>query len=45
MFAIAISGVFVLLSQWQFGRSTQPEAPVCTTTEEVKPLTAVLQPG
>lgn len=45
MFAIALSGVFVLLSQWQFGRSTQPEAPVSTTTEEIKALTAVLQPG
>lgn len=45
MFAIAISGVFVLLSQWQFGRSTQPEAPVSTATEETRPLTAVLQPG
>jgi cytochrome oxidase assembly protein ShyY1 len=45
VFAIAISGVFVLLSQWQFGRSTQPEVPVSTTTEQVKPLTAVLQPG
>ncbi|MCB5273106.1 putative SURF1-like protein [Arthrobacter sp. SO5] len=45
VFAIVISGVFVLLSQWQFGRSTQPEAPVATTTEELKPLTTVLQPG
>jgi cytochrome oxidase assembly protein ShyY1 len=45
LFAIVISGVFVLLSQWQFGRSTQPEVPVSTTTEELKPLTAVLQPG
>ncbi|WP_427006648.1 SURF1 family protein [Pseudarthrobacter sp. H2] len=45
VFAIAISGVFVLLSQWQFGRSTQAEAPISTTTEEVKPLTAVLEPG
>lgn len=45
MFAIAISGVFVLLSQWQFGRSTQPEAPVSTTTEETRQLTSVLQPG
>lgn len=43
--AIVISGVFVLLSQWQFGRSTQPEAPVSATTEELKPLTTVLQPG
>lgn len=45
VFAIALSGFFVLLSQWQFGRSTQPEAPVSTTTEETKALTAVLQPG
>ena len=45
VFAIVISGVFVLLSQWQFGRSTQPEAPVATTTEERKPLTTLLQPG
>ncbi|MDN4642657.1 SURF1 family protein [Arthrobacter sp. PsM3] len=45
VFAIVISGVFVLLSQWQFGRSTQPEVTVSTITEEPKPLTAVLRPG
>ncbi|BCW72234.1 SURF1 family protein [Arthrobacter sp. NicSoilB8] len=45
VFAIAISGVFVLLSQWQFGRSTQAEAPVSTTTEDTRQLTTVLQPG
>jgi cytochrome oxidase assembly protein ShyY1 len=45
LFAIVISGVFVLLSQWQFGRSTQPEAPVSASTEELKPLTGALQPG
>lgn len=45
IFAIAISGVFVLLSQWQFGRSTQPEAPVNPATEQVRPLTETLQPG
>lgn len=45
VFAIVVSGVFVLLSQWQFGRSTTPEVPVATTTEDPKPLTAVLQPG
>ena len=43
--AIVISGVFVLLSQWQFGRSTRSEAPVSTGTEEPRPLTAVLKPG
>lgn len=45
MFAIVVSGVFVLLSQWQFGRSTQPEVTVSATTEESKALTTVLQPG
>lgn len=45
VFAIAVSGVFVLLSQWQFGRSTQVEVPVSTGTEDVRPLTATLQPG
>jgi len=45
VFAIAISGVFVLLSQWQFGRSTQAEVPVSTATEDVRPLTSVLHPG
>jgi cytochrome oxidase assembly protein ShyY1 len=45
IFAIAISGVFVLLSQWQFGRSTQPEAPVNPATEQVQSLTETLQPG
>jgi cytochrome oxidase assembly protein ShyY1 len=43
--ALVISGVFVLLSQWQFGRSTRSEAPVSTGTEEPRPLTAVLKPG
>ena len=45
MFAIAVSGVFVLLSQWQFGRSTQAEVPVSPATEDVKALTGTLQPG
>jgi cytochrome oxidase assembly protein ShyY1 len=45
VFAIVISGVFVLLSQWQFGRSTAPEVPVNPTTEEVKDLTGTLKPG
>ena len=45
VFAIALSGVFVLLSQWQFGRSTQPEMPVNPATEQVQPLTGTLRPG
>lgn len=45
VFAIVLSGVFVLLSQWQFGRSTQPEVPVNPATEQVQPLTGTLQPG
>lgn len=45
VFAIAVSGVFVLLSQWQFGRSTRPEIPTNPATEQVQPLTETLQPG
>ncbi|MET4589041.1 SURF1 family protein [Arthrobacter sp. 754] len=45
VFAILISGVFVLLSQWQFGRSTQPELPANPATEQAKALTDTLQPG
>lgn len=45
VFALLLSGVFVLLSQWQFSRSVQSEAPVSSTVEEVKPLTTVLKPG
>ena len=45
VFAIAVSGIFVLLSQWQFGRSTQPEVPTNPATEQVRPLTDTLQPG
>lgn len=40
-----ISGVFFLLSQWQFGRSTKPEVPVNPATEDVRALTETLQPG
>lgn len=43
--AIAISGVFVLLSQWQFGRSTQPEVVDNPATEQVRPLTSTIRPG
>lgn len=45
VFALLLSGVFVLLSQWQFGRSTQSDTPVDPSVEQVKPLTTVLQPG
>ncbi|MBT2532022.1 SURF1 family protein [Arthrobacter sp. ISL-48] len=45
IFALALSGVFVLLSQWQFGRSTQPETPVNPGTEDAKALTDTLRPG
>ncbi len=44
-FAILFSGAFVLLGQWQFSRSTQPEIPVSSTTEDPKPLAETLQPG
>ncbi|WP_422933821.1 SURF1 family protein [Sinomonas sp. P47F7] len=43
--ALAVSGVFVLLSQWQFSRSTSDAPPVVTTTEDLRPLTSTLTPG
>jgi len=45
VFALLLSGVFVLLSQWQFGRSTQSEVPVSPQIEQTKALTTVLHPG
>lgn len=45
LLALAVSTVFVLLSQWQFSRSTQTAEQPSVTTEEVKPLTSVFQPG
>ena len=43
--ALAISTVFVLLSEWQFS-SAENEGPSGTaTTEEVRPLTEVFAPG
>ncbi|BCW49258.1 SURF1 family protein [Arthrobacter sp. StoSoilB13] len=45
VFALLLSAVFVLLSQWQLSRSTQHEAPVSSSIEDVKPLVDVLQPG
>jgi len=45
VFALVLSGVFVLLSQWQLSRSTQHEPPAPSSLEEVKPLVDVLQPG
>lgn len=43
--ALAISGVFVLLSQWQFSRSLETDVTPPAVTESVKPLTATLKPG
>lgn len=42
--AMAIASVFVLLSQWQFNSSRDAPPPALSTTEEVRPLTDVLQP-
>ncbi|MBG6223859.1 cytochrome oxidase assembly protein ShyY1 [Arthrobacter sp. CAN_A2] len=42
--AMVIASVFVLLSQWQFNSSRQAPPPAPSTTEEVRPLTDVLQP-
>ncbi|MCW1250099.1 SURF1 family protein [Acaricomes phytoseiuli] len=43
--ALAVSTIFVFLSQWQFSRSTQNVDIPEVTTEVPKPLTEVLLPG
>lgn len=45
LLALVISTVFVVLSQWQFSRSTQTAEQPTVTTEEVKPLTSIFKPG
>ncbi|AJT41635.1 SURF1 family protein [Psychromicrobium lacuslunae] len=45
LLALIVSTVFVLLSQWQFSRSTQNSEPVEVATEELKPLESILKPG
>ncbi|WP_181036380.1 SURF1 family protein [Arthrobacter sp. B1805] len=42
--AMAIAAVFVLLSQWQFSSSRDAPPPAPSATENVRPLTEVLQP-
>ncbi|WP_285728173.1 SURF1 family protein [Psychromicrobium xiongbiense] len=43
--ALVVATVFVLLSQWQFSRSTQSVDQPKTTTETARPLTQVMKPG
>lgn len=45
VFGLLLSGVFVLLSQWQLSRSAQHEPATPSSVEEVKPLVDVLKPG
>lgn len=45
LFALAISTVFVLLSQWQFSTAESDLPPSTDRTEEVRPLTEVFTPG
>ncbi|MUK01728.1 SURF1 family protein [Vibrio cholerae] len=42
--AMTIAAVFVLLSQWQFNSSRQEPPPAPSSTENVLPLTGILQP-
>ena len=42
--AMAVAAVFVLLSQWQLNSSRDAPPPAPSTTENVRPLTDVLQP-
>ncbi|NKX51114.1 SURF1 family protein, partial [Arthrobacter deserti] len=45
IFALAVSWVFVLLSQWQFSASRTQTTPPPAETETVRPLTEVFTPG
>ncbi|GGC85592.1 SURF1-like protein [Tersicoccus solisilvae] len=45
LLALAVSTVFVLLSQWQFSRSAETGPPPPTQTEQVKPLVDVAPPA
>lgn len=45
LLALAVSTVFVLLSQWQFSRSSESGAPPPSQTEQVRPLLSVAPPG
>lgn len=45
LFALAVSTVFVLLSQWQFSTAESEPPPSASSTEEVRPLTEVFVPG
>ncbi|MER1997017.1 MAG: SURF1 family protein [Arthrobacter sp.] len=45
LFALAISTVFVLLSEWQFSAAENEGPPPAQDTEKVRPLTDVFMPG
>jgi cytochrome oxidase assembly protein ShyY1 len=45
VFALAVAAVFVLLSQWQFSRSTQTDVAPPSVTEKIQPLLQTLRPG
>ena len=45
LFALVISTVFVLLSQWQFSSAESDEPAVPRATEDVRPLTESFTPG
>lgn len=45
VFALAVSAVLVLLSQWQFSRSLEKDVAPPTVTEKVQPLLNIMVPG
>lgn len=45
VFALAVSAVLVLLSQWQFSRSLEKDVAPPTVTEKVQPLLKIMSPG
>ncbi|GAB3630784.1 hypothetical protein GCM10027421_01370 [Microbacterium shaanxiense] len=45
LLALVVAGVFAFLGQWQFERAIDTEPPPAGITEDVRPLTDVVQPG
>jgi cytochrome oxidase assembly protein ShyY1 len=45
LFCLVVAGVFAWLGQWQLGRAIDTDPPEPGVTEQVQPLTEVVEPG
>ncbi|WP_314648142.1 SURF1 family cytochrome oxidase biogenesis protein [uncultured Microbacterium sp.] len=45
LFCLLVAGVFAWLGQWQLERAIETDPPAPGATEQVQPLTAVVEPG